>query len=102
MRDLPSLAAPIITLLALPTSDPDHRGIRDGHVMVVATVGTGGGHGLSGPSGPADGFAGRQADPMFLSRALLVTITFNLARALALVTRAGHHRQPASPLPANR
>jgi glycosyltransferase involved in cell wall biosynthesis len=102
MRDLPSLAAPIITLLALPTLILTTAGFVMGmswwwplSALVVA---------MAFPVLQALRMASRarQADPMFLSRALLVTITFNLARALALVTRAGHHRQPASPLPANR
>lgn len=101
-RDVPSLAAPIITLLALPALILAALGVVMGgswwwavSVLLVA---------LAFPVLQALRIAARarRFGPLFVARALLVTLTFNLARALALVTRASHHRRPVSPSPSSR
>jgi hypothetical protein len=105
LRDWPSIIAPVVMLLAL------------GVVLVTAATAL---LGLSSWRLPAAALAvaaifpllqavrmatrARRVDPGFLGQVLAVAATFNVARSLALITRAPHHRQrgPATAGPAVR
>jgi len=93
-RDLPSILTPIVVLAALITivASPGCLLLNLSPWRISATSAiliTG----LTALRTARMASRGRRIGPVFLMRAFVVALTYDLARAIALVSRAGHHRR---------
>ena len=92
--DLVSLATPVLTLVALIAlagslilAPFDGRAVSIAIGAVVALAG------LAGAKALKASINAGVSGPRAFGQAMIVALVYNIARALALVTRAGHHRR---------
>jgi len=94
LRDLPSIVTPILELAALVAIAASLAGvlleITSWPVVAAATIVA---IGLPALRTARIAVRSRRFGPGFLVRAFAVALTYDLARALALISRARHHRQ---------
>jgi hypothetical protein len=94
LRELPSVLTPIVTLLALVAIvvSPVIR-MWSGSSLIVAGTGVVAIAGLAALKAARMAFRARTLSPVFIVQAFAVALTYDIARAIALVTRAPHHRR---------
>jgi len=97
LRDLPSILTPIVELAALITLVASPAALLlKWSPWPIATVAAIVVAGLTALRTARMAGRARRFGPGFLGQAFVVALTYDLARAVALVSRAAHHRRPAA------
>jgi len=94
LRELPSVVTPIVTLIALVAIVVSPAiALSSASPLLVAGTAVAAIVGLGALKAARMAVRARSMSPIFIVQAFAVALTYDIARAIALVTRAPHHRR---------